>query len=826
MRADTDDSLTDINGGLANAGGLADTGGNRTDTGANGADKGAGVADINGGRTDTGGLTDAQVRERFAAGAHNAAPRGITPSYPAIAYRNIFTLFNFINLALALLVTLVGYPSNAIFFFVAFFNTLMGIVQEVRAKKTLDALAVLSEGPVRVMRNGVETRIPQAEVVLGDVLVLRAGDQICADAAALSSNGLEVDESLLTGEADSVLKSAGDPLLSGSYVTAGGAFARVTAAGSASYANRLVIEAKGRKKPQTPMMRTIRLIIRVLAIVIIPVGVSLFLRQRSYGVPEAALGSAAAMIGMIPEGLVLLTGVAMTIGAIRLARASALVQTLPGIEMLARTDVLCLDKTGTITDGTLTLTDILPAAGYDRGGAEDVLRELQGALPDENPVAAAICAAVGRRSEWSAVSAVPFSSERKWSGACFAARGSYIIGAPDFILRGDPGVPWDTVKSYAEKGKRVLCLAHSRQAPDGRNLPEGLEFAALIALSDGIRPEAAATFKFFADEGVEIKVISGDDPLTVSSIAETAGIEGSSRYIDMSTVEAPCGADCGADFDYSSLALRYAVFGRASPAQKKALVAAMKKNGRTVCMTGDGVNDVPAMKEADCSVAMRSGSGAARGAGDFVLMTSDFSAMRQILYEGRRVINNIETVSALYLIKTIYSGVLAALFLVINAPFPFAPLQVTPINMFTVGIPSFFIALRRNFIKPEGRFGSNILRYSLPAALTIVVNVLLIRLIGTRAPVPPAELAMMRVVVTGAAGFYALFMLSKPSGWYLALFIALAAAFCGGVTLFAPWINASPPFSRYAVYYVPLLLGVPAAFGLIRYATDRLVRAG
>ena len=786
------------------------------------------------------GLSDTQVNLRREAGAVNEIPSGITPSYPWIFYRNIFTLFNIINLLLALLLAFVGYVRNAVFFGVAVFNTCMCIVQEIRAKRTLDKLSILSEGEVRAVRGGREITIPQGDVVPDDILVLSLGDQVCADAEALVTNGLEVNEALLTGEADNVAKNVGSQLLSGSFVAAGSAYARVTEVGARSYANRLTMEAKSVKKPRTPMMRSINRIIRALTFVIIPIGILLFIRRRGDGIPDAVLGASAAMIGMIPEGLVLLTGITMTIGALRLARASALVRTLPGIETLARTDVLCLDKTGTMTDGTLELYKILPAAGHGAEEAGEAISEIMGALGGTDAVSSALRGALGQSAGWEVASTVPFSSERKWSGAHFKDKGIYVLGAPRIVMPDDcGGIDWEEAEFHARNGRRVLCLAFSglqneslyaaygaqaggigehaestgEQAGNykmsGPRLPKGLECVALIALSDALRAEAAETFRFFAGEGVEIKVISGDDPLTVASIAEKAGVEGFSRYIDMSAVNA-------AIADYSAIAAEYAVFGRASPRQKKDIVAAMKKNGRTVCMTGDGVNDVLAMKEADCSVAMRSGSGAARGVCDFVLMTSDFSSMKKILYEGRRVINNIETVSALYIIRTIYSAILSVLYLLIPAPFPFAPIQVTPINALTVGAPSFFLTLRSNFKKPENRFGRNILEYSLPAAVTIVFNIIIVHFIGIRFHYEYGALGMMRVIATAAAGFYTLFLLSRPKGAYMLLFCAFVAAFCTVVAVFSSFLGIHFPTFREALPFVTLAACIPAVFAATR----------
>lgn len=839
------------------------------------------------------GLTREQVRIRVEAGSVNRAPKGITPGIARIVSHNVFTLFNIINLVLALLVVLVGHSTNALFFGVAVFNTVIAVVQEIRAKLVLDKLSIIVENPVSVIRDGEKMQISPRDVVIDDIMLLAAGEQVCADALVLASNGLEVDESLLTGESVNVEKPTGKHVLSGSFVTAGNAYTRVKAVGAASYANTIAVEAKGGKKPQTPMMRAIKGIIKALTFVIIPIGALLFLKNWRGDLPGAVLGSAAAMIGMIPEGLVLLTGTALTMGALRLARASALVQTLPGIETLARTDVICLDKTGTMTSGALELVEIIPVAGLGKNEIEAALREMLGALHEDNPVSSALFEALGRSYEWTAAQAVaaqsgapqsgaqagapavaaqsgtpsvaPFSSERKWSGVSFKEKGSYILGAPRAVAAGDQNVPWDAVESHARNGMRVLCLAHAEAPADGAinlcKLPDGLNCIALLLFSDVLRREAADTIEFFAEEGVTVKVISGDDPLTVSSIAEKAHVIGAAQYIDMSLIAEPaftadgtavgemsagaageaggsvCEAADGAareapennpqtlpghnspalqDYDrYAALATEYTVFGRASPRQKKALVAALKQAGHTVCMIGDGVNDVLAMKEADCSIAMREGSGAARGVSDFVLMSSDFSSMKKIMFEGRRVINNIETVSALYLIRTIYSAILSLLYLFVPGPYPFEPLQVTPINIFTVGIPSFFLTLRNSVGKPKNRFIRNIFKYSLPAALTIAINILLIDISGYITAASPAETASMRIILTGAACFYTLYLVSRPHGKGLLLYFLYIILFNISLIVFTPFFRIENLEFSDTLSLIPPLLCLPLIFHII-----------
>ncbi len=761
------------------------------------------------------GLTGEQARVRAQAGARNELPQGITPTVGKIIFKNICTLFNLINLILAVTILIVGSPENTMFFGIAICNTLMGIIQELRAKRTLDKLSVLAQSKVLAVRDGHETSLDQEQVVLDDIVVLSTGNQVCVDSEVVLSEGFEVNEALLTGEADNIPKNEGDRVLSGSFVTSGRAWVRVTAVGGDSYATALTVEARREKKATTPLMRTLNNIIRVLTVAVVPIGALLFWSQYSgpEKLQEAVLGASTGVLGMIPEGLILLTGVTLTVGALRLAGHKALVQTLPAIETLARVDVLCLDKTGTITDGTLTFEEILPVGEHNLQQAETALRELMGALSDSNATAAALRGALGEKSLWRADAKVPFSSARKWSGAFFEGRGSYILGAPGFVFPAKNLPFFDTIGKYAKKGQRVLCLAHSNARLAPGTLPGGLECVALVVLSDTIRREAPDTFAFFASEGVTLKVISGDDPVTVSTIAARAGIHGAERWLDMSAV--------GGDVDYLFLVENYTVFGRVSPQQKRTLIRALKHNGHTCCMTGDGVNDVLAMREASCSVAMVGGSDAARGAGDFVLMTSDFSAMVEVLQEGRRVINNIENVASLYLVKTIYSTILSVLYIFLPYPYPFAPLMMTPINALTVGIPSFFLALRRNLAKPEGKFLINILENALPAALTVVFNVLIVLLAGICFGLSSREISTMSVLLTGSAGLILLLKVSAPATRrILALNIALAVMFLASFFV--------PPFvwqfenlvSRNIFFYLPLLYTTPRMFsflsGLIR----------
>ena len=747
------------------------------------------------------GLTEEQVRSRMDAGAVNIQKTDLTPTFSSIITKNIFTLFNFINVFLAVILVMVGHTENILFLGIAISNTCMGIFQELRAKRGLDQLSVLAKAHVTVIRDGSEYTITQDEVVLDDIVLLAIGDQVCADALVVCSEQLEADESLLTGETDRIKKAKGDTLLSGSYVTSGRGYAQITAIGEDSYAHALTVEAKKSKKQVPPLLRTLNRIILILTIVIIPLGTTLFYMKYFLlgdSLETAVLGSSASVLGMIPAGLILLTGVTMTVGALKLAKRRALVQDLYSIETLARTDVLCLDKTGTITDGSLQFERLEPFSGASEKEAGLAISELMGTLEDKNATAAALTKTFGKTENWVSDIILPFSSERKWSGATFKEKGSYIIGAPNIVFKGSNKDFLEQANAEASLGSRVLCLAHSPLPITEERLPEELSCMALLILSDHLREHADETFRYFSQEGVILKVISGDNPRTVQAVAAKAGISGSDKSIDMSLVES--------EADYPAIAEEYTIFGHVTPQQKRELIRGLKKNGHTACMTGDGVNDILAMREADCSVAMVGGSDAARSASDFVLISDDFSVMIDVLKEGRRVINNIEKVAAIFLLKTVYSVLLTLIYIFIPYPYPIAPLQMMPINELTIGIPSFFLALQANYSRPEGKLLTNILEHTIPTAITVVINTLYIQAAGILFHIPTTETSTMVVFLIGIMGFYQLAKLAKP--YTPRIRWLLAGLICSFILCFALLGNLfmlSSLFSRNVFFYLPLV---------------------
>ena len=747
------------------------------------------------------GLTSEQVLRRTEAGAVNMTGQGLTPSVGSILLKNTLTLFNFVMAFLAVIIVMVGHSNNILFIGIAISNTIMGIIQELRAKFALDKLSILSAVKTVVVRDGKQFSVPQNELVLDDIVLLSAGNQICADSVVVKSDRLETDESMLTGETARIRKREGETVLSGSYVTSGRAYVRVNAIGQDGYALSLTSEAKKSVKQTPKLLRILKRIIKVLTVIIFPLGFSLFYSSHIvHGDPieDAVLGMSASVLGMIPAGLILLTSVTMTVGALKLARRKALVQSLPSIETLARTTVLCLDKTGTITDGALAFERIELGDNVSVEAAGLVISELMGCLEDSNATAKALSETFGRTENWGYDAALPFSSERKWSGATFSSKGSFILGSPGIILSNRESAFMDIANAEAANGMRVLCLSYSPLPIVDEHLPRDLRCLALLVLSDNIRESAAKTFSHFANEGVAIKVISGDNPRTVSSVALKAGLLGADRAVDMSLV--PDNAD------YGAIAEGYTVFGHVSPQQKRALVRAMKNKGHTVCMTGDGVNDILAMRESDCSIAMVGGSDAARSACDFVLMSDDFGAMVDVLKEGRRVINNIEKVASIFLLKTMYSVLLTIIYIFMPYPYPMSPLQMMPINEFTVGIPSFFIALQANYARPAGMLLSNILHHTLPAAITVVLNTLYIQLAGIIFEIQIAESSTMTVFLIGVTGFYLLSQLAKPYTPRLKLMLAmLITGFLISFLFFGDFFSLESLLNRNVFFYLPLV---------------------
>ena len=743
------------------------------------------------------GLTSEQVQERIEQGLVNVNENPNTRTYKQIVRENTLTFFNFLNLVLLVLVLLVGSYKNAFFVCIIIINTLIGIAQEIRAKKTIDKLAILTAKKSIVIREGKKWTVPTEELVLDDLVCLKTGDQVPADAKVLEGS-VEVNESLLTGESDNLPKNVGDELFSGSFVTAGEACCQIIHVGKDNYAAQITSEAKEFKRHNSELKNSLNAILKVISIIIVPLGALLFYKQYyivGNTFKDSVVSMVAGVLGMIPEGLVLLTSVALTLGALVLANKKTLVQELYCIETLARVDTLCLDKTGTITEGTMCVERVEPWSESllrnltedkeepDEGGViqdkeiqpentetqsqdtglqteadqaetideaetlqdiheiEDMMGNLMYVLKDQNATIDALRKRFSTKTSMTPEHIIPFSSDRKYSGAVFEDRGTYLMGAAQFLFPEGREEILDVCQKYAQEGLRVLTLAHSSQMAEGTELPADLEPVALLLLTDVIREEAPDTLKFFDSQEVDLKVISGDDPVTVSAIAKRAGLKNAESYVDATTLET--------EEDLEEAVSKYSVFGRVTPQQKKEMVQALQKQGHTVAMTGDGVNDVLALKEADCSIAMAQGSDAAKNIANVVLLDSNFASMPHIVNQGRRVVNNIRTAASMFLIKTMFSVMLSLLTIFFGNTYPFEPIQMSLISACAVGIPTFLLAQENNYDKIDHTFLRHVFLNAFPAAITISSCVFAIMLVCQNVYHSNAMLSTACVLVTG-----------------------------------------------------------------------------
>lgn len=669
------------------------------------------------------GLSAEQVKRRFAQGENNYKVESSTLSVPEIVRSNVCTYFNLVFAVIAVLLAIVGAWSDMLFLPIIVANTCIGIIQEIHSKKVLDKLSILNAPHAVVIRDGKRQEIPADQLVLDDIVEFSAGSQIPADAKVVSGE-LQVNESLITGESDEIEKREGDSLLSGSFVVSGKACARLEKVGKDSYISKLTLQAtKSKKGEQSEMIRSLNYLIMVMGIIIIPIGIALFVQSFIYNegtFHDSITGMVAAIIGMIPEGLYLLTSVALAVSSVRLAQKKVLIHDMKCIETLARVNVLCVDKTGTITEPGMHVYDFSVLDGADQLEISQLLADFVAAQEKDNATMEALKAHFSNGSGMRAREVYSFSSETKYSGAVMNDGKSYVIGAPEFVLRGQFAQYQEKIAIYSSKGYRVLVFAQYEGTLDRKPLTEPVLPLCFVMLANPIRKGAKETFTYFAENDVDIKVISGDNPLTVSVIAAEAGIVGAERFVDASTLKEK--------EDYYRAVEEYTVFGRVTPSQKRMLVQALKEHKKTVAMTGDGVNDVLALKDADCSVAMASGSEAASNVAQLVLLDSDFSRMPSVVAEGRRVVNNIERTAALYIVKNIFSMLLAIFSVILMLDYPLEPSQVSLISMFTIGIPSFVLALEPNKDLIRGHFLTNVLVRALPAGLTdfIVVSGLVI----------------------------------------------------------------------------------------------------
>ena len=737
------------------------------------------------------GLTEEEVRVRVEQNLVNTPVKSPTKTERQIILSHVLTFFNFIFIVLAVCLIVVGSYKNMTFLGIAIINTLIGIFQELRSKRTIDKMTLMAVRRYNVIREGQRVTLPAEELVRDDIVEFTAGDQVCADAVVVAGEA-QLNEALVTGEADLIGKQVGEALLSGSFLVSGHCRARLTKVGAASYVSRLTLEAKKNVRvAKSEMMQSLTRLIRVIGFALIPMGVGLWLKQ---GMTAAAVPpTVAALIGMIPEGLYLLTSVALAVSVVRLSRRRVLTQDMNCIETLARVDVLCVDKTGTITEDKMVAGDPLLLAEKDFSSERvaEVLGAYYAVTDADNDTERAMMDRFRAGTAWDCRMRVPFTSATKWSAAVFEGQGAFLVGAPEFILGPRYALVKEKAEAMSAAGFRVLLLAQYDGLPD----PAGLESTrvypmALIPLTNRIRPDAPDTFRYFAEQGVSIRVISGDNPRTVAEIARQAGIRDAGKWVDAARLKT--------DEDYAEAVEKYVVFGRVTPDQKRKLIAALKAAGHTVAMTGDGVNDVLALKDADCGIAMASGSDAARRVAQLVLLDSNFKSMPHVVLEGRRVINNIQRAAALFLVKNLYSFLLSLCTLLFDVPYPLIPIQLSMISGLTIGLPAFFLALEPNRERVEGKFMINVLRQALPGGLTNFVIVMLLEAFAAIFAFPNDVLCTVAAALFSAIGLLVLFEVSRPLNWkrglvlgMMALMIVVCFAGLGVVFDFVP-LGAGP----------------------------------
>ena len=756
------------------------------------------------------GLTSEQVHEQVRAGNINVSDGGSSRTVGSIVKENILTYFNLIFLVLAILLIAAGSFRSLTFLPVIIINTLIGIFQEIHSKKILDDLAVLHQPTASVIRDGEEKKIPTDRLVLGDIIRLRSGNQICAD-AVVTEGEISVNESLLTGEADEIIKTSGKNLMSGSFVVSGECLARLVKVGRNSYISKLTSKAREMKKSeQSEMIKSIDRLIMAAGIIIVPVGITLFV--QSYVVQKNDFSHSiesmvAAVIGMIPEGLYLLVSVALAMSAARLARSHVMLHDMRSVETLARVDVLCADKTGTITDNDMRVCEIVSASGMPEEDLEDTKKTIGAyldVLPDDNITMKAMRAFFLGRRLMTVKGFKSFSSKTKYSSVT-TDECEYRLGAPEMLLKGESSRQnEELIKKYTSQGLRVMTFV--KLTDDGDSGVKCIPLAFVILLNS-IRPNAKKTFSYFAKMGVDVKVISGDDPQTVSEVAKRAGIRNSEKYVNAMQLHG--------EHDIYEAVRKYSVFGRVSPEQKQQIVRALKSQGRTVAMTGDGVNDILAMKDADCSIAFGSGSDAAMQASQVVLLDSDFSHMMQIVSEGRRDINNIGRSATLFLVKNIFSLLLSVFSIISVMAYPLEPSQISLISMFNIGIPAFFLALEPNEKRQKKHFLRRVLLRSMPAAITDFLAIAALVLFGNVFGVSKTDISVAATFLLAIVGFMILVNISAPLNkyhcWVIGGCIAgmiFTAYFFSGlfaityvskecILLFILFAIATEPFMRY-----------------------------
>ncbi|MBE6984608.1 MAG: HAD family hydrolase [Ruminococcaceae bacterium] len=766
------------------------------------------------------GLNADEVLLRERSGLRNITPASNTKTEGQIVRENVFTFFNFIFIALGAALLLVGSFMNMTFLIIALANTLIGIYQEIRAKRAVDKLTLVAAGTVTTIRSSQRVPIRTDALVRDDIVEFAAGNQICADAIVCDGQ-IQVNESLLTGEADAIIKNPGDELKSGSFVVSGRCKCRLTSVGASCYAAKLAAEAKANvHSTKSEMMRSLTKLIRVVGFALIPLGIILFIRHFHPDFLDLSLKvsiekTVSALIGMIPEGLYLLTSIAIAASCLKLANKRVLVQDMNCIETLAHVDILCVDKTGTITEPKMEVADIFPIneKQFSYEQIETILAAFYHGEEPDNETAQAMSAQFSRQTDWKAEKRIPFSSSSKWSAADFGENGRFIIGAPEFVLADRYELVRGQAEPWSAKGCRVLLLASYSQALEHKLDIESVTPVALIFLNNLLRPDAKDTFKYFASQGVSVRVISGDNPITVSEVATRAGILNADRYVDSTTLKT--------EQDFDEAVKKYTVFGRVTPEQKRSLVHAFQKAGHTVAMTGDGVNDVLALKDADCGIAMASGSQAASQVSQIVLLDSQFSAMPSIVAEGRRVINNIQRAASLFLVKNIFSFALTLVLLFIDMTYPLQAIQLSLISSLTIGIPSFFLAMEPNYGRAHGHFMKNVLRKALPGGLTNLILILLAGFCCSMFHISDNEFSTIAVWIVSTVGFVTLYYVCVPfTNLRITVFSTMLAGMLVALLFFQELLMMVSLSSKSVLILVMLLLACPTVMRLLQMLLD------
>lgn len=765
------------------------------------------------------GLTSEEVSDREAEGLINVTVRKGQKTVRQIVLSHTLTYFNLLNILLGILVATTGQWKNMLFLGIIIGNSAIGIFQELKVKSLIDNLTVITAARVTAIRDGSEEEMPVDNIVVDDVIKLGPGDQVVTDGRVFDCRGLEVNESMLTGESRAVKKRDGDQVLSGSFILAGTALQRVDKVGNESYASQLVAKASHKKRASSEMQRTIGRIIKVVSVIIIPVGLLLYRSQMiaNGGVfANAIIRTVSGIIGMIPEGLVLLTSVSFIIGVGRLANKKALVQEMPSIESLARANIICTDKTGTITTGELRVNEVLPMGRVTRDQVMDIMAHINSAFTDTNVTQDALNAAFGKSKGWAARSIIPFSSERKFRAVSFDEHGDYVLGAPEFIVPNNK-TALDIVDTYSQQGYRVLLLGRSKGIDPETGDKGTVTPIAAIIISDVIKEDAKETFAYFAKSGVAIKVLSGDNPLTVSSVAKKAGIAGAEKYVDATKLPEDPTA-------FQQAVMKYSVFGRVKPEQKQAFIKAWQAAGMTVAMVGDGVNDVLAIKDADCGIAMASGSEAAKQAAHIVLMDSDFSSMKDIVKEGKTIIANIERVSSLYLTKTIYSCLLSVIFILLRTPYPFTTLQMGLINLCGIGMPSFLLTLEQQEDITTSGFLKHVLQTALPAALTMVTSMLIVQILNSVFPWTTDIFSTFNLMLGGLVSMLVVASVCWPLAPYRKFVLAVSSiVFLGAVILLPNFYDMHSIFMWWSLLLLPLSVLVAIMISVYSMLTQKAI---